>query len=449
MKKGSSKSLFGLFGINMKALKRLEIPPLGMRIIKSAIAVGLCYIVAMFREGNGIVFYSQLAALWCMQHYVKNSLNSAKQRTVGTIIGALYALVVILVGNELHISPEEHSIIYSIVVTLMIIVVIYTTVFINKRQASYFSCVVFLSIVVNHLADQNPYLFVWNRFLDTMIGIIIGLGVNAFHLPKEKNKDILFLSGIDDTLLNKNDNMSDYSRFELNRMLDDGAKFTISTKRTPASMMEPMQGIHLNLPVIAMDGAVLFDIKQKSYLKKYVISYDKAKEMIGLIEENGLKYFVNVVIDDMLIIYYQDMEDEFQNKLVTKMRYSPFRNYVKRQLPENEEVVYLMILDKIDIIERFYSELEEKDYTKRFKVMKYNSDDYPGYAYIKIYNKNASKSNMLEYLKKDIGIEKVVSFGTIPEQYDVLIEPGDTNQVVRVIKKMYEPVVLFRTKKEY
>lgn len=426
----------------MKAFKSLEIPPLGMRIVKSAIAVGLCYVVAMFRERNGIVFYSQLAALWCMQHYVKNSLSSAKQRTVGTIIGALYALVVILVSNEFHISPEEHSMIYSIVVTLMIIVVIYTTVLINKKQASYFSCVVFLSIVVNHLADQNPYLFVWNRFLDTMIGIIIGLGVNAFHLPKKKNRDILFLSGLDDTLLNKNDNMTGYSQFELNRILDDGAKFTISTKRTPASMMEPMQGIHLNLPVIAMDGAVLFDIKQKRYLKKYVISYDKAKEMIDLFEENELNYFVNVVIDDMLVIYYQDMEDEVQNNLVTTMRRSPFRNYVKRLLPEDEEVVYLMILDKIDTMERFYKVLEEKGYTEQYKVMKYNSDDYPGYAYIKIYNKNASKSNMLEYLKQDLGIEKVVTFGTIPNKYDVLIEPGDMNQVVRVIRKMYEPVKL-------
>lgn len=432
----------------MKALRHLEIPPLGMRIIKSAIAVGLCYIVAMIRGRNGIVFYSQLAALWCMQHYVKNSLSSAKQRTVGTIIGALYALAVILVSNELHMSPEEHSITYSIVVTLMIIVVIYTTVIINKRQASYFSCVVFLSIVVNHLADQNPYLFVWNRFLDTIIGIIIGLGVNAFHLPRKKNMDILFLSGLDETILNKNDNMTDYSQFELNRILDDGAKFTISTKRTPASMMEPMQGIQLSLPVIAMDGAVLFDIKQKRYIKKYVISYDKAKEMIDLIEENKLNYYVNVVIDDMLVIYYQDMEDEVQNNLVTKMRCSPFRNYVKRQLPENEEIVYLMLLDKIETIERFYIVLEEMGYAKRFKVVKYNSEDYSGYAYIKIYNKNASKSNMLDYLKKEIGIEKVVTFGTIPNQYDVLIEPGDMNQVVRVIKKMYEPVKLGLKDKE-
>jgi hydroxymethylpyrimidine pyrophosphatase-like HAD family hydrolase len=432
----------------MKMSKHLKLPSVGKRIIKSAIAVALCYVVAMFRDGKGIVFYSQLAALWCMQLYVKNSLNSAKQRIVGTVIGALYGLVVILVSNQFNISPISYSMVYNIVVTLMIIVVLYTTVVINKKQASYFSCVVFLSIVVNHLSDQNPYLFVWNRFLDTMIGIIIGVGVNAAHLPKKKNRDILFLSGLDDTLLNKNDNMSAFSRFELNRILDDGAKFTIATKRTPASMMDPMQSIRLNLPVIAMDGAVLYDINEKRYLKKYIISYDKAKEIIDLIEKNGLKYFVNVIIDDMLVIYYQDMEDEVQNNLVTQMRRSPFRNYVKRVLPENEEVVYLMILERIEAIERFYFVLEEKGYTQKFKVLKYNSDDYPGYAYIKIYNKNASKQNMLDYLIQDLDIKQVVTFGSIPNHYDVLIEPGDMNRVVRVIKKMYESVNLSFKKKE-
>lgn len=440
MKKGNSKQLWCLYGIKMKSIKHIELPPVGMRIIKSAIAVALCYVVALFRDGNGIVFYSQLAALWCMQLYVKNSLKSAKQRTIGTIIGALYGLVVILISNQISISPISHSTVYNLVVTLMIVVVIYTTVVINKKEASYFSCVVFLSIVVNHLSDQNPYLFVWNRFLDTMIGIIIGIVVNAVHLPKKKNRDILFLSGLDDTLLNKNDNMSAYSRFELNRILDDGAKFTISTKRTPASMMEPMQAIRLNLPVIAMDGAVLYDINEKRYLRKYIISYDKAKEIIDLIEENGLKYFVNVVIDDMLVIYYQEMEDEVQNNLVTQMRRSPFRNYVKRKLPENEEVVYLMLLDRIETVERFYLVLEEKGYTQSFKVLKYNSDDYPGYAYIKIYNKNASKQNMLDYLMQDLDVKKVVTFGSIPNCYDVLIEPGDMNRVVRVIRKMYETV---------
>lgn len=60
---------------------------------------------------------------------------------------------------------------------------------------------VFLSIVVIHIGDANPYLFVFNRVMDTMIDIIIGMLVNSVRLPRRKEKDILFISGMDDTLV--------------------------------------------------------------------------------------------------------------------------------------------------------------------------------------------------------------------------------------------------------
>ncbi len=126
-----------------------------------------------------------------------------------------------------------------------------------KKQASYFSCVVFLSIVVNHVSDGNPYLFVWNRFLDTVIGTAVGIGVNCFSLPKDKQKDILFISGLDDTLLHKADNLNDYSKVELNRMLDEGLQFTISTMRTPASLMKPMSDIQFHVKGNSVSGSCM------------------------------------------------------------------------------------------------------------------------------------------------------------------------------------------------
>src|SRR5699024_31955 len=139
-------------------------------------------------------------------------------------------------------------------------------------------CVVFLSIAVNHAKDQNPYLFVWNRCLDTIIGILIGVAVNEFSLPREKHEEIIFVSGLDDTLL-CGSRMSDYSRVELNRMIDEGLHFTISTCRTPASLLEPMRDIRLKLPVIVMDGAALYDLKKNRYLKCYLISNVTARKI--------------------------------------------------------------------------------------------------------------------------------------------------------------------------
>lgn len=230
-----------------------------------------------------------------------------------------------LLSGVISSRKQRHCFLFaagSTLVSVMIVIVLYTTVLIKKKQASYFSCVVFLSIVVNHVGDSNPFLFVWNRFLDTVIGIMIGIGVNSFSLPKEKKKDILFISGLDDTLLYEDDNLSDYSRIELNRMLDEGANFTISTMRTPASLMKPMRDIHLKLPVIAMDGAVLYDINENAYLKVYVISNVMSLKVFSLIEEQGLSCFANVIIDDMLVIYYKETEDDVHRRLIKEMRIS-------------------------------------------------------------------------------------------------------------------------------
>ena len=419
-------------------LRKHKIPAIGMRIIKSAAAVAVCYLVNMLRGSQGVVFYSQLSALWCIQGYRSNTRKNAIQRTVGTIVGAVYGLLYLLFYMFVLKHHTGADWMEAGLVSGMIVLVLYTTVLLKKKQASYFSCVVFLSIVVNHISDGNPYLFVWNRFLDTMIGIIIGILINDFRLPGKRNMDILFISGLDDTLLDQKEKLSDYSRVELNRMLDDGMNFTISTMRTPASLMEPMREIRLKLPVIAMDGAVLYDIQKHEYLRVYVISPETSQKIMKLIKQSGLCWYANVILDDMLVIYYEEMEDAVNRKMLEKLRTSPFRNYALRPLPEREEVTYFMLLDRTEKIKDFYSLLEAGGFLEELKIIMYPSKKYEGYSYIKIYNKNATKENMIWYLKQMTGLEQVVTFGTIPGKYNILIEADNANEVVHAAKRMYE-----------
>lgn len=147
-----------------------------MRIIKSALGVLICFAIYFLRGKQGTPFYSALAVLWCIQNKTENTLGNAIQRTIGTFIGAVYGLIYILV--KLHFLNIGDSFIHYAIISFVLIPIIYTTVVIDQKKASYFSCVVFLSIVVNHLMDENPYLFVLNRSLDTLIGIFVGLVLN-------------------------------------------------------------------------------------------------------------------------------------------------------------------------------------------------------------------------------------------------------------------------------
>lgn len=423
----------------IQQVKKTGFPWVGHRILKSSLSVLLCFIVYLVRGREGIPFYSMLAALWCIRPYIGNTVEMAVQRTTGTLIGALYGLLVLLL--KLQFFPQvslTNEIILYIIVAFMIIPIIQTTVFLHHQNASYFSCVVFLSIVVIHAGDDNPYIFVLNRVLDTMIGIVIGIGVNSFHLPSRKQRDILFVSGIDDTLIAKKEELSTYSKRELNYLLDDGANFTISTMRTPASLQDVLFGVRLRLPIIAMDGAVLYDMRTNTFMKAFVISYETSMEILELAQSQGLHCFTNVIIDDCLLIYYEKLENEAEYKVFEQYHSSPYRNYIKAKIPEKTSVVYFMLIDQTAKLQMFYDILKKKGYDESLKILFYPSTDYPGFSYIKIYNKNAYRENMLVYLKDMTGLQKTVTFGTIPGKYDVTVLGNDADQVARMLRKMYE-----------
>lgn len=424
-----------------------QIPKIGLRIIKSAVAVFLCYLFNYFRGENGIVFYSQLSVLWCIQSYISTTKQNAWQRIVGTFIGAGFGLVVLLLFVLMrNVSlPENDLVLYLIkglITSIGIIFVLYTSVILNKKNASYFSCVVFLSIVVIHGGDNNPFLFTLNRVVDTMVGIFIGVTVNLFHLPRKQHKEILFISGLDDTLLDSHYHLNDYCKVELNRMIEEGLNFTLSTMRPPASIIEPMTDIKLKLPVIAMNGGVLYDTQQKRYLEKIEIEKTEAAKIAKLLDENKILYFANVVVDDTLLIYYNRHAgldfDEVQTDFINDLRKSPYRNYINRPLPVDEKVVYFMFFYPTERIEKINCLLQQNQIDKDFKVLVYPSKDYPGYSYIKIFNKYASKENMIELLKRRVKSEKIITFGTIPGKYDYVVQEGNTNEVVHKMKRLFE-----------
>ncbi|OLR58501.1 hypothetical protein BHF70_02010 [Anaerostipes sp. 494a] len=418
----------------------LKIPPVGQRIVRSVCAVILCFAVYFCMGKTGIPFYSALAVLQCIQPYHGSSMKMARKRTIGTFIGAFWGLIVIIIevyGLQLW---SFGSFFYYLMISFFTGVVLYTTVLLECKNASYFSCVVFLSITVMHIFDKNPFLFVLDRVWDTLLGVVIAILVNSFHLPREKRRDVLFVSGVDDTILTKNDELTPFSKVELNRMIEQGAMFTVSTIRTPASVRESLDGVNLKLPIIAMNGAVLYDIENNSYLMSYHMTYEQAKRIIDIMKEEHVAYFTNVVIDDSLIIYYEELNNEAVLKIYQQMKKSPFRNYIKHSLPKGENVVYFTIIDERGKIEKLHQRLLEQQWINEYRIVMYDSVDYPGYTYIKLYHRDATREHMLERLLEILDIHKVVTFGSLKEKYDVYVEDSDRNIMVKKLKRNFEPV---------
>ncbi len=430
--------LYGKEEIFMET-KEKKFPPIGQRIIKSALAVLITYLIYFLRGFDGIPFYTAIAAIQCIQPYKENTKKVSGNRVWGTVIGAFWGLFIVLV--KIYILKNQHTLLLYILISVFIVVVMYTVIVFGKKTVAYFSCVVYLSIVMAHIGDAQPFLFAADRVIDTLIGVAIAAVISNFQFPRKKDCETLFVAGMDETLLGSDGTISDYSRVELNRMLDNGLKFTIATERTSASLLEGIGEIRLQMPVITFNGAVLFDIKKKEYLKVQEMSHSLVNEIRVFLADEAIGCYSTGLIQDTLMIYYNKFYSEVEEKIYHQLRSSLYRNYMRGDIHEEAKVFYMMSVGNDEKISNIYHRLREKEWFKELRVVRMRSTDYPGHTYLKIYHKDATKQNMIAELQKITQLEKVLTLGTIPDKYDRLIRDNDHNELVKTIKKYFEPFI--------
>jgi HAD superfamily hydrolase (TIGR01484 family) len=348
-------------------------------------------------------------------------------RTIGTIIGGIFGIIILLV--ERYFLPEGIPILQYSLISLAIIPLIYITILIEKQAVSYITCVVFLSITVNHGVDVSPFAFAINRILDTLIGIFVSLGVNSFQLPKKKNPDILFVSDLDDTLLNSDGQISTYTKFKLNKMIRKGANITISSTRTAATLIPLMEDIDIKLPLITMNGAALYNIKEKAYNNCKTIKPFVADAVIDVFKCHGLNVFVHSIINDILHIYYSDFTNSLEREYYNSVKTLPLKNYIYGELPASKEIIYFRAIDRENIIKILYDEIKLLDCIKNLNINYYKDAKNPGYYYLDIYSSEASRKKAVFDIKMKLLVNRVVAFGNSVRDIEML-EAADEGYVV-------------------
>lgn len=160
--------------------KHLHIP-LGLRIIKTALAVTLSVLlVRLFVDNSLTAFYAAFGAAIAMETTFTRSLRQALTQLVGVLAGTLFGYVSVLLFPT--ITPA-----WIAGLGVMILLVL-SQIFKLSFSAS-LSCIIFLSACLtptdNILRDS---LF---RLRDTSVGIGVALVINALIRPYNNKKRIL------------------------------------------------------------------------------------------------------------------------------------------------------------------------------------------------------------------------------------------------------------------
>ena len=152
----------------------------GMRIIKTVIAVFVCGMLAWVREASG--FYSMIAAVVCVQNTAGKTIESSINRMTGTLIGGVAGVLMVYfmdVLGILYIEPARYA-----VLSLMLIPIIELCLAIKKPGSAAMACIVFLCVTVNHSAGDNPVIYSIERLFETLVGVALACGIDIL-LPHQ------------------------------------------------------------------------------------------------------------------------------------------------------------------------------------------------------------------------------------------------------------------------
>ncbi len=186
-------------------MERLGLPRVGMRTVKTALAVAICVLlfqgltwcVRFIPERNDILFqalrfflerpnpiFACIAAVIAMQPTVGNSLTLGNSRILGTAIGGAYGLLFLWLDNS--ILQRRLNLIF---VVAGMVLVIQTCLLFKHKLSVPIALVTFLILMIT-LTESSPYLYAINRILDTAVGIGVSLGVNLLvSRPKTEQEE--------------------------------------------------------------------------------------------------------------------------------------------------------------------------------------------------------------------------------------------------------------------
>ena len=78
--------------------------------------------------------------------------------------------------------------------------------------------------------------FATNRVLSTLIGVGVSLLVNNYLFGLKKcNKDVLFVTSLENNFVSKDDELSAFTKYKLNELFDFDIPLIFATTRTPMS----------------------------------------------------------------------------------------------------------------------------------------------------------------------------------------------------------------------
>ncbi|MGD9558990.1 MAG: HAD hydrolase family protein [Oscillospiraceae bacterium] len=388
-------------------MEKRQLPSVGLRMVKTAAAVFITLVLSHLRP-NGMPLYAALAAMISMQTTATGSLKRGVDRAIDTLVGASIGLLTLMVMQWVPLF--EHWVLRYLLIALVTITVIYVTLLLRRLESSYFTWVVFLWVVLFH-GDLVPWMAALNRVIDTLMGIAVSYIINGLWLPRRRTAHTLYVASFDNVLGQWDGTLPHNTAVRLNRLLEKGLPFTVATHRTPTTLLPRLEEAQVDLPLVVMNGAAVFDPKRRHFSFSVSIPYITAQAVAAACDEPAVQCYQYAIRHGELHVYCAPPRNDYAQVLDERLRRRQHQSYVPGPPAEGTDILFLFIAGPPEDIYRLEAKLRAMPQSADIFIRSHESWLIPGFANIEISSVYASKANAVAWLMEEKGYKHLVAFG--------------------------------------
>ena len=420
-------------------------PHLGQRIVKTTIAVYLCLLACSIRGlfGQNISAEPAITAIICMQPFVKDTKEFAADRFTGTLIGSVWGLLFLVLLAVFPALGYYPLMLYGLMAA-GVLLSLYSAVLVRKPDTSSLSAIVFVCIVIAFPNIDAPLMQAFNRFVDVLMGNTIAIGVNIFRLPRQKNRNVVFFLRTKDLLPDRFSQLAPAVMFHLNDLFTRGARICLMSEHAPAFFESQMSLVRVNMPMIVMDGAAVYDIKENRYLYMQAIPYETFSSLRKQLSSRGAGCFIYTIHNNKTCIFHQGRSTRKENELFEIMKKSPYRSYLDGEVYDPHEIVYLKIINTREKLVELLCDLFESDpeLLKTIRPVIRKSTKTDEYFELYLYSAQASQQNAQAFVKDYMSRSaSVLSFVEESQEYH---SERDALHLLHRVESAFAPLKLPR-----
>ena len=221
----------------------------------------------------------------------------------------------------------------------------------------------------------------------------------------------LYISDLDGTLLNKKAELSEYTLNSLNEMIAGGLNFSVATARTFASAKTILTGLNLTIPIVLMNGVLIYDCGKQHYLQVHTLLPETVAAIIQTMRAFEITGFMYEIKDGEQRTYHESLEQkplrEFVEERIARYNKS-FRHTAGFDRISPEHITYFTLLDKRERLSPVYDTLIKlPGLSTVFYKDNYSSDLW----YLEMFSPKASKQHAVSYLRDELRYDRIVGFG--------------------------------------